>query len=533
VDADVRQELERLTTAVRALDDRLTALEAGSQPLAAPVAEEEPDTAIDGDVGFSTVFAKLALICFSMVGALLLRVATQRGLVDASVGTAIGLGYCTLLVVGPILARRVPILAAHGVVLEYCGAVLVPLIVLEMFHRHAVFDAAGATFVLLAAGVTGCSLGALHRSRGLAAVALVISAAGIAGLGLDPAGAAVRAFALVVLVAAALTTAHLRSWAGVRAAALLPVLSVLGLAILMVARRDSIPPEVRSALVMAAISIWVLLVVNHLVRRARLEPGEAAWLVVVTIWCGALVRFALPGSTSVGAAVAVALLAGAFHLSRTTANDPTIVGAALSGAILAAVTLPGLDSSGVALGLVPLTLLATNHFRSRDLLTAAGAAIVVVAVASALPALLTLPATTSGILLTGLVLPAALLVHWAAPGAATRARELVAPVSLVGGWLLLFLAARAVAFGILGESDGFQLAVTLILGVFALLSQLLGRRFDSKPWLAAGVIGIVLLGIKSVFWDLIHVSGPYAAASVVALGVASGLTSWLLRRRRA
>jgi len=533
MDADTRQELSRLADAVSALDDRVAALEKSGVRRRVETPAPETEAAAPEDVGFSAIFSKLALVCFSLVGALVLRVATQQGLVDASAGTAIGLAYCALLILGPILARRVAVLAAHGMVLEYCGLVLVPLIALEMHHRYQVFDAIGATAVLLAAGVTGCALGVYHRSRGLAAVALFISVAGIAGLGLEPTGAGARAFALAILVAAALAAAHLRSWVGVRPAALLPVLSTLGLAILMSARRESIAPEIRTALVATAIAIWVLVLANHILRHARMEPAEAAWLVAVTLWCGVLVRFASPSGGLASAGAATALLAGAFLLARTKSSDAAVVGGALSGALLAAVSLPGRDPSGIALGLVPLALRATNRVRASTVLIVASALVVVLAAGSAVPTLLTLPATTTAMFLTGLLLPAALFWHWAAPGASTRSRAVLAPVSLVAAWVLLFLTARAALFGMLGESDMFHLAVTLVLATFSLASQALGRRLDSKTWVVAGVAGIVILGFKSVFWDLFQISGAYATCSVVTLGVASGVTSWLLRRRRA
>jgi hypothetical protein len=263
-----------------------------------------------------------------------------------------------------------------------------------------------------------------------------------------------------------------------------------------------------------------------------MADGETAWLVIVSLWCGALVRFAVPSGAVAGAVAAAALLAVGYVLARAQTGRSAVT-AAVAGGALAVISLPGLDPTALGLGFVPLALWAINRTQASDAFDVLGGIAAVTATFGALPVLVDVPVSGFTLLFSSLFLGVALTGHWAARGVTTRTRRFLAPVSLVAGWVLLFLGGRALLFDVLGESDGFHLAVTLELATFALVSQTLGKRLESKTWLVAGVAAIGLLAAKSVLWDLFHLGGAYATGSVVALGVASGVTSFLLRRRPA
>ncbi len=179
----VWQELRRLGATLASLEQRILRLE-GLTP--SEEIEEQPVKAVEEPVheesAYPVFFTRLAAVCFILVGALVLRVVTQQQILAPGLGVSFGLGYCAILLAGPLLLHRVWLMSKHGSVLQYCSMVLAPLIVVEIFYKNQVLSAFTATVILLCVGLAGALAGVLGHRRGLAAVSLIISLAAVIAL---------------------------------------------------------------------------------------------------------------------------------------------------------------------------------------------------------------------------------------------------------------------------------------------------------------------------------------------------------------
>lgn len=535
-------ELARLAAEVEGLKLRLLALEGvtvGQEAhAAAPVELEE---AAGARRPYSHYFTRLALGCFCLLGALVLRVATQKGWWQAPLGTGLGLAYAAVLLLVPVLLRRW-LLSAHGIILQLCGAVLAPLIVLETFHTGQWMSPLVAASIGIGFGVFGGGLAALCGSRGLAGLCLSGGLVCLAGIGIETDAAVPRAVGVALLGSLAFCLAHLRGWARLRPLVGLPALVLIGVALLATARREGLGEWVAVGLMASAVFMWLTSLVNHALRSGRLAGPEAVWLPLATVW---IVSLGLFYSAQLAAPICLGLggvlLGIAFWLSWDRAQPiPALIGLAAAGGLAAGLGVRWFDPSGLGLGMVALLLWFAGRPLRANSLALVVQILLIFAVFDALArgGLWTLSAQASWLAgLAGVGLTAVLFVHYVlvsrAPERASNAGRWLSPLSLAAGALVLFALLRGVAWSCLGPGQGFALSMSLFLAAFGFLALTLGLRFERLTLSVLGWGAVGLLSVKVLLSDLFNLSGAPLLGSVLSLAVAFVAASLVLRKRSA
>ncbi len=95
-----------------------------------------------------STFTRLAVVCFVLVGALILRMVTELGVLPPLAGMVVGLAYAAGLMVTPRLLDRITFVRTLGPFFQACGAALAPLVVMEMTRRYGALSGSAATVVV-------------------------------------------------------------------------------------------------------------------------------------------------------------------------------------------------------------------------------------------------------------------------------------------------------------------------------------------------------------------------------------------------
>jgi hypothetical protein len=156
---DLRGEVERLRARVDALEGRL-APERTAPAVGSPVAAAEDSGSW---VRHSGVLRRLATISFVLVVALVLRTLTDGGVVEASLGVWLGIGYAGLLML--VGWQRFASDRPGKRVFTLCGALLLCALVLETHSRFDWLPATSAHGLLVAGLAAAALLGLRYGSR--------------------------------------------------------------------------------------------------------------------------------------------------------------------------------------------------------------------------------------------------------------------------------------------------------------------------------------------------------------------------------
>src|SRR5512133_2285435 len=135
------EELAQLRERVRALEIRLDRVERGAT-VAGPQTTQEmanatvaATTPIDTEVAAAKIFRRIAMLCFVLLGALILRVLTQQNILGAGFGTVLGFAYAAYLVVLSITPSRFGVFARGNTIFQCSGVVLAFFIAIESALR--------------------------------------------------------------------------------------------------------------------------------------------------------------------------------------------------------------------------------------------------------------------------------------------------------------------------------------------------------------------------------------------------------------
>jgi uncharacterized membrane protein len=159
---DLEKRVDTLTRRVDELTRQVAQLSALAGRQAAPPAPppRAPLPQEPGDVseevlswaGEAALLPRLSTLCFLLVIALVLRTVTDHRLIDPFAGSVMGMGYAASLMAAAWIlygrkSRLAPVFAA-------CGAVLMPVIVVETHGRFGSLASEPAYGLLVAAGIT-------------------------------------------------------------------------------------------------------------------------------------------------------------------------------------------------------------------------------------------------------------------------------------------------------------------------------------------------------------------------------------------
>jgi hypothetical protein len=536
------EELKRINTVLEDLARRVSRLEGGATRSEAPaqpvIVAKKPE---EGGNAYSRFYVRLAVVCFTLGGALVLRVAAQKGFLGLELGSTLGLVYCALLLGAAYLPLGIRFLARNGGILQYCGAVLAPLIVLETFHEYQALGVLPATAILFAFGSVGALTGALSRRRGLIVVSLAGATAAIVALGITPSGAALRGVGLLGFSALALGIAHKSNWPPLRPLILTPVGLILGLGVLLTARRTELPADTVTAMLLCVLAAWVLVTVNHVLRAKIMGGAEAVWLPLTTLWASGLAMFAhwkpiLP--VLLGLAVLLLGIAGLLAWQRYDVKE-FLFGLLTTGGLGTFLSQGSLEPHGLALALYGLGLLVIGRRMNSNYLYVLSQMLVVGSIAFLSMRLLEAPVAN---LIVGLLAGTGLAFLCAAHAWLLGGRGLKGDGSKPRRWLVtaplactvvaVFVTLRAAAFDLVGPGQHFDLAQTVLLACLSLLGLTIGQWAGIATLKGLGTLGIGLLGFKVVFFDLFVLDGGPLLGSVLSLGLVFAVASLALRRRR-
>jgi hypothetical protein len=177
--AVILEKINALETRVEALSKRIAhlgvAVETGAD-LARPASIDALGLLESGEglgewLGKGALLQKVAIICFILVFALLLRTVADYGYVNDMAGSFLGLGYVGILaaigVVFYVTGRRM------ANVFALSGFLLLFAIVFEGYGRFETISLGGAYAILLTALLTSAAVGIKYRGAGLLAVSLI------------------------------------------------------------------------------------------------------------------------------------------------------------------------------------------------------------------------------------------------------------------------------------------------------------------------------------------------------------------------
>jgi hypothetical protein len=574
MDATIERSLDEQASRIAALDARLTRLEGlaeqsgAFEPRSSPALEtrlhalevrlamEAHDETVDpgaeaaGPIAYADWFVRVTVVCFVLVGALLLRMAAQGGLIGPTAGTALGLGYCALLLTTPFVAPTLPRLGKHVLVLELSGALLAPLVVLETYHKSRVLSLPWAIALAAVVALVAGALGALRGERLLANAALGVGVATLFALGLAPDALGWRTGATAMLVAAALVVADRRTWPELRLVTVGPVLVAGGLGPMVLARKPDVPADTLAILALSGAAVLVLVAASHLIRRARLERSEAAWLPVTALWALALGVNALGTPALVTGALAGAIALGLSAIAHWRGSTARLAAtsAVATGGLLALASVPWLSPSGLGAGVVAIMVFLLASGLANPWLAALSELLALAAVVPTLRQVAATSAEGMGLVAAsaGLVVTV-LLVHYglarrAAPALTNESDEAVvgpllaralSPASLAIAVVGLFAALRAAALALLGPGSALDFAQTVIIATLAVAALRLGADKRRRDLRNAGLVGVAVLAAKVLLHDLPTLEGGPKVAAVIILGLVSLIVSLSLSRSSA
>ena len=166
------EQVKFLKDRVEELSARLQVVESGksikqrpveAQTIVAPIqVKTVPQDGVLKKAGTGALLPRVATVCFIMVVALILRTITDNETINTQLGSLLGMGYATaLILVGGWFYHRESSLAP---VFPACGLLLLFSIVLETHARFQSLSTVMAYLILIAAGTIVIVMGLRHRA---------------------------------------------------------------------------------------------------------------------------------------------------------------------------------------------------------------------------------------------------------------------------------------------------------------------------------------------------------------------------------
>lgn len=155
-------QVQALTATVEKLSARMDPAQAKAPPslaAGAPSPWEEPASDEAGEVteellswaGRAALLPRLSTLCFLLVAALILRTITDNGIINTLLGSALGMGYATILMLAGwrSYSKESPL----APVFAACGAILMAVIVVETHTRFQSLPLVPAYLTLMATAI--------------------------------------------------------------------------------------------------------------------------------------------------------------------------------------------------------------------------------------------------------------------------------------------------------------------------------------------------------------------------------------------
>lgn len=532
------EEIAQLRRRVRVLEMRLDRMEQGG---ALPASQLEPDTAssgrvapvaMDTEVAAATIFKRIAMLCFVLLGALILRVLTQQDILGARFGTILGFAYTGHLIVLSLIPGRFGRFARENSLFQCSGAVLAFFIAIESALRTLTMGRISAMTAIAGFALLALGMGIHQRKAALAGTGILGGMVALVALDIKAPGVGLQMTLLVLLAAGGIAVSWREGWRWMRLVTTLMVLLLIPAGFFFCANE----PGAARSLLAASAGAWCVVMVQHLVAFRQLGRA-AAWLPVMTLWLAGIEEAAgwpTIGPTTGGiAAFALAcVIVGARYANGAT---PGLTGMMATAAFAGALGWAMLDRTGLLCAVGGVALWFAGRRAAPDR-TAVFATLLMLASAGAgLAQLLRPPVPATGLAAMGLS-ALALVLHYVRNGHSgsepySGLHMRLAPVALAAGLALLLGLFWELLNRTFPQPAQVLLSQTVVVALTALALTFWGHASHRRSPLFCGLACMALALAKVLLFDLVRLRSFNMLASLVLVSLASVAVSVILRRR--
>jgi len=534
----VSEEIAQLRDRVRALEMRLDRIEREG---AVGVPQAEPETApttdaapapIDTEIAAATVFRRVAMLCFALLGALILRVLTQQEILGAGFGTVLGFAYAGHLIVLSLIPGRFGGLARESSLFQCSGAVLAFIIAIESALRTQTMGRVSAMIAIAGFALLALGMGVYQRKPSLGGTGILGGILALVALDLAGTTVALQLALVTLLAAAGIANSWRERWKWLRPVTTLLMLLLLPAGFYFCGKE----PGVASGLLAASAGFWCVVMVQHLVAFRRLRRAST-WLPLTTLWFAGIQQLA--GWPSIGAttggiavvALVCVIVCTRFATEATAGLAGMIATSAFAGAIGGAV----LDRTGLLCAIGGMALWFAGRRAASDWAAAFATLLMLAAAGVGLAQLLRPPVAAYGLIamsLSALVL----VLHYVRNGRTgtepySGLAMRLAPVALAAGLALLLGLFWELLNRVFDQPTQLLLSQTVVVVITALALTFWGHVAHRRSPLLCGLACMALALAKVLLIDLMRLKSFNMLASVVLVGLASVAVSVILRRR--
>ena len=526
-------EIAELRERVRALEVRLDRIEGGG-PVAVAQAEfpTAAPTTIDTEVAAATIFRRVAMLCFVLLGALILRVLTQQSILGAGFGTMLGFTYAGHLIVLSMIPGRIAGVARENSVFQCSGAVLAFIIAIESVLRTQTMGRVSAIITIGGFALLALGMGIHNRKAALAGTGIIGGILALVALDMKQTTVALQLALVALLAAAGIANSWREGWHWLRPLTTVMMLALLPAGFFFCGKE----PGVAGGLLAASAAVWLAVMLQHLVAFRRLGRA-AAWLPVVTVWLAGIQQLAhWPAiGASTGGIAAFALGCVIVLARRATDATAGLTGMMATAAFAGAIGWALLDHTGFLCAIGGMALWFTGRRAVSDWAAVFATLLMLAAAVVGLAQLLRPPVAASGLiamLLSALVL----MLHYvrngrAGTGPCSGLAMRLAPVALSGALALLLGLSWELLNRVFDQPAQLVLSQTVVVVITALALTFWGHAAHRRSPLFCGLACMVLALGKVLLIDLMRLKSFNMLASLVLVGLASVAVSVILRRR--
>jgi hypothetical protein len=534
------EEIAELRERIRTLELRLDRIEQDG-PAAVPRAAQTPATAtpasaapseIDTEMAAATIFTRIAMLCFVLLGALILRVLTQQNILGAGFGTILGFTYAGHLIVLSIIPGRFGKAARENSVFQCSGAVLSFIIAIESVMRTQTIGRVPAMIAIAGFALLALGMGIHHRKAALAGTGILCGILALVALDMKEGTVALQLGLVTLLASAGIANSWREGWQWLRPLTTLMMFLLLPGGFFFCGKA----PVIAGGLLAASIAFWLAAMLQHLLAFRRLDRA-AAWLPLLTLWLAGIQQVAhwqFIGATN-GAIAAFALVCVIVCTRRAPEAAAGLAGlmatAALAGAIGGAL----LDPTGLLCALGGLALWQAGRRNAADWAAACATLLMLAAAVVGLAQLLRPPVPAFGLIAMSLS-AVVLVLHYVRNGRTGTAPYFglamrLAPVALAAGLALLLGLFWDLLNHLFGQPTQLLLSQTVAVVITALALTFWGHASHRRSALICGLACMALALAKVLLVDLMQLKSFNMLASLVLVGLASVAVSVILRRR--
>ncbi len=533
------EQMTQLRDRVRALEMRLDRMDREGTVAVAPVEQETVPSGgakaakLDTETAAATIFTRIAMLCFVLLGALILRVLTQQNILGAGFGTILGFAYAGHLIVLSLLPRRFGVFARDSSLFQCSGAILAFFIAIESALRTHTMGRVPAMIAIAGFSLLALGMSIRQRKGALAGAAIIGGMLAFVALDLRVATVALQLTLVVLFAVAGLVISWREGWHWLRPATLGVMMLLLPAGFFF--RGEE--PGVVTGLLAASAGIWCAAVLQHLGAFRRLGPATA-WLPVLTLWFAGVQQIAgwpFVGATTGGIA-AFALICVVVFARRVDTADAGLVGMIATSALAGAIGWAMLDRTGLLCAVGGLALWFAGRRAASDWTAVFVTLLMLAAAGVGLAQLARPPVAVSG--LTAMSLSALILVlHYVRNGHAGIApysglAMRLAPISLASGLALLLGLFWQLVNRLFDQPAHLLLSQTVVLVITALALTFWGHAAHRRSPLFCGLACMALALVKVLLIDLMRLKSYSMLASLVLVGLASIAVSVILRRHQ-